>query len=572
VATAAIPDLFLRTKPEFAALYAALQIRPLTEAELLTRYVLPRLSRAEAPPRARLEILAAIRERWATLCAHAPLVAALRTLPCIPVGVVRARDGALIDAAEAAHPALSAGAASDGARAPLLAPASALFHPRHRLLREIATVLAATEEDAIAAGNGGSVAPLSLSSAALPPLAFPAPSHAGADWLPFLLEIGLAPALDEVALLRVAGALARTAARDVHARVSSRVAAAAFRLLRVAFHGEAAPAAAAVIQHGLTARAARASAAAAVPSEGDGLVGAAGRTLGSLARALGSGAGGAGSGGHSARPGARPGAATAELETAGVPTLELLEELSAFPPLPPLATVVAPPPAAGDGGGGAPLPPAPAPALPPAPALALPTATAILTTAAVAARLAELACVPVLPPSPEGSVYAPPPLAAGAGAPAVALDGSGGGEDGGASAAPFIIDTAPAAADDAASSSDAYWKAPILVRFRDCALPSDAPLCFSSLPVLSPLLVPPPELLLTGRRTLGATGSEGGDEGGASRDGADGEGGEARRAPAGPTVGAAVPAASTLALASPPPRAAVLLHIRTLTSPHFGDD
>ena len=80
---------------------------------------------------------------------------------------------------------------------------------------------------------------------------------------------------------------------------------------------------------------------------------------------------------------------------------------------------------------------------------------------------------------------------------------------------------------------------PLLVRFRDCASPSDAHLAWTSLPVLPADVAPPATALVATAEDVDAADSGG---------------------------GTTVPASQLLALTSPPPKAAVVQHILTLAA------
>jgi hypothetical protein len=163
----------------------------------------------------------------------------------------------------------------------------------------------------------------------------------------------------------------------------------------------------------------------------------------------------------------------------------------------------------------------------------LPLPGPVLRTSDGVRRLAELAVVPVLPPSRTGAVfaYAPAPQ-----------DATAGRE---------LVDQQHAPARPVAE--------PLLLRYKDCVLPADAHLAWTVLPVVPPALVPP-ALALTVRvvaqaAAAAAPGAASGGTGGAAHQAA--------------SAAAAADASSTvvgaLGIASPPPRAVVMRHVRHLT-------
>ena len=182
-----------------------------------------------------------------------------------------------------------------------------------------------------------------------------------------------------------------------------------------------------------------------------------------------------------------------------------------------------------------------------------------------ALRLLEnTACVPVLPPSPRGDVYDVHLALTAVLTPLLPqlLAQLRGGHPLRLHPATSADVTSDVTADSAARGGDAAdW--PRLARFRDCTLPTDAPLTWTSLPVLPASLIPPPSA------ALGAAGTA---HGGAP-DVSAGSGGAAQSsssASSSSEAGSTSRLLSTLPLGmvSPPPLASILAHMQALSDAH----
>lgn len=501
--SAASHDHFLRPKQSFAALYDELGIKQLSEPQLLARYVLPRFGGLAQEQQQ--EVMAGIRDRWDRLRGNKQLLASLADLAWVPTEVLSPSSSNQDAGLELVDDV------GTGPSGPLARP-SDLVHPQHALLRRVALVCAAATNVSGTLASTAATLPLAAASTAATQssrrMLFPYPSYAYTPaWMTMLVDLGLRVAVSEELVVTAAGMLHDVALRNVHSRVTPAVASCAYQLLRTTWHGEVSPAAAAQIQE--AASAASASAAASAGGRGSGLAGALLTSLppgmadaaASLVRGMGNALAGAlrAPASSATASGAQPpsvprrrslssSTVTASAATTdGVPLHLLLQYIATSGTMSAPAGTAAdgdpPEPDEEDGGGGAHAGSSAVTSAEPTariPKLQLPKSGPVLSTARLVASLAELSCVPVTAPSLAGAVYTSPPD-------------------------PTRPLTRGAQDDDSIETEDSQ---PLLVRYSDCVLASDAHLAWTVVPVLPAALVPPSIVLVqAGQGSAGGAGA-----------------------------------------------------------------